>query len=553
MPFDPLFDQEKCPVQYVPKVDFLFIDDCNIQPAPDPVFDCLDIEIPPEPPLPPITVPPLPLPSLCIPCPTIHASATLTVGCAPPSVDVTVTTTHSTGSCDPSPSCAFVFDFDFNIPKPPCPVIAASAGITVVEGDSAGVDITVTPVTTATSDSCQSTGCDLIFDFDFRIPLPSLSVSLPSTSVSFPCPTFNVSATAGFANEPEVNFTIEPTGSNSCAFNVTLEVLFPSTSASLPSARCPEFTATADIAFGDSLAADFIVTRDTEQPGNCAFNLDLDIVIPCATISQGSATVELGDEPSIDFTITPTGGPGCGAIVDLHVVVPTPVPGPAGGDGPPGNDGNDGRDCNYGCYGGYAYCQLWIWCPPCAGSDDGGSWKKPSGTNWTLGDPPYPTYDGNFEGDATITCFCPPCLSSSSLSSVSSSSAEDTVDAVCCPDPVPATLYCLVDSDVCPEFGIYPMALTYNPALDRWQSPLIAWCPDTESLVARVTLYCLSVDNWQLQLRLADEEVINYGTIFSLQCSPFELAGRFGNFFSPSCCNTPPQSAPRYANVYISA
>ena len=58
----PLFDEEKCADAVADKVDFLFISDCTILPAPEPVFDCPDIEIPPEPPIP------------VVPCPTFEAA-----------------------------------------------------------------------------------------------------------------------------------------------------------------------------------------------------------------------------------------------------------------------------------------------------------------------------------------------------------------------------------------------------------------------------------------------------------------------------------------------
>ena len=54
----PLFDVDKCPAAIADKVDFDFIQDCTILPAPPPIFDCPDIEIPPDIPVP---VPPCPV------------------------------------------------------------------------------------------------------------------------------------------------------------------------------------------------------------------------------------------------------------------------------------------------------------------------------------------------------------------------------------------------------------------------------------------------------------------------------------------------------------
>ena len=50
---DPLFDpdrQEACSLPSTAAVPFRFISDCQILPAPAPIFDCPDIDIPPDPP-----------------------------------------------------------------------------------------------------------------------------------------------------------------------------------------------------------------------------------------------------------------------------------------------------------------------------------------------------------------------------------------------------------------------------------------------------------------------------------------------------------------------
>src|SRR5687768_9243795 len=90
--WDPLFDQDKCTVDFVPAVDFTFISECEIPPAPAPIFDCPDLELPPGPPAPPGPR-----------CPEIRAGASGSgglgagsvafrwlAGCAEPSLGVTV-------------------------------------------------------------------------------------------------------------------------------------------------------------------------------------------------------------------------------------------------------------------------------------------------------------------------------------------------------------------------------------------------------------------------------------------------------------------------------
>ncbi len=206
MAWPPLFDQEKCDVPHVDKLDFRFISDCTILPAPPPIFDCPDIDIP-------FDVPPPP-----IPCPEIAISidASIAMGtnpCEEPrfEVDATVTKMESCGSCD------FLLDFDFNlmIPPPiiPCPEISADGTISVATGiagcnDEPRVAITVT--STPGTDSCNSdNSCQFDFDFDFYIPIPAP-----------PCPTLEGSATATI----NINEGGEPTCEDSAAVTVDLSI-----------------------------------------------------------------------------------------------------------------------------------------------------------------------------------------------------------------------------------------------------------------------------------------------------------------------------------------
>ena len=103
----PLFEQSSCALPFVPEVDFRFISDCTILPAPPPVFDCPDITIPYDP------------PPQKIPCPSFTASATITVvsqedvdagsACAN---DVNLIVTQEEDDCG---QCRTQFDFDFNL------------------------------------------------------------------------------------------------------------------------------------------------------------------------------------------------------------------------------------------------------------------------------------------------------------------------------------------------------------------------------------------------------------------------------------------------------
>ena len=472
MAWPPLFDTEKCPVPYVPRVSFDFISNCEILPAPPPIFDCPDIEIPIDVPPPPFDLPPISIPPICIPCPTLLASATIEMGDAA-SVTVTVTPLHSNSSCTSQPSCIFLFDFHFVIPEPsaslpsisiPCPFMATSATITQ-GGDSATIDFTVTQTGSGGS-------CGFMFDLDINIPeFPSASIR----SISVPCPTMETSATITQGGESAtVNFTVTPTGSlGSCAFLFDLDINipdFPSASVSLPSlvVPCPTISAHATITqAGESATVAFTVT-ETGSAGSCAFIFDLDITIPefpsvslpsavCPTMSA-SGTIAYADIdfPELTFTVTKgdvgeesvdsgnASGGDCAFLFDLDIKLPPPRPcpeisvsatieqygrtpqitfgvTPTGGDGPRDpceffldlhivipEFPSSSESCPCDAAGP---CVTWVWCKPCNGGTY--RWQKRSGGDWQQGDPPEPNFDGRMAGDAVITCLCPMCSSES--------------------------------------------------------------------------------------------------------------------------------------------
>lgn len=183
MPLPPLYDLEHCPVPYIPTHSFEFVPDCSILPAPPPIFDCPNIEIP-------FDVPPPP-----IPCPVINVNATGSIGYTgdpeePPTFDVFVTaiTERSCGSC------AVTLDFDFQIrlpfgvvgpPGPPgidgAVGPAGPAGADGAPGPCPDIDATVNvnvdtspgpPGGTGHVDITQDSDCHYNFDFDFTIYVP---------------------------------------------------------------------------------------------------------------------------------------------------------------------------------------------------------------------------------------------------------------------------------------------------------------------------------------------------------------------------------------------
>lgn len=512
MPLDPLFDQDKCPVPYVPKVEFLFIDDCEIRPAPDPVFDCPDIEIPPQVPQPPILPVDIEIPTFCIPCPAITATGSIGLECNSQAVDIAVTQTNDDG-CTESPSCAFVFDFNFAIPALPCPRLTAAGTVSVTaEGTEPTVDVIVTP--RQASDSCASR-CDYHLDFNFTIPVPSsMSLATPSDTLRVLCPEFTVNAETGFASQPAVNLAITP--DDNCQFTVDVEVLFPSETLSV--GDCPQLSAraSATITEGDP-AADLTVT----PADGCAFDFEFNLQVPCPTITAGEATIETGDEPSGDIIVTNEGSPTCNTVIDIALTVP-PAVGPPGADGAAGANGADGRDgydcVDYSCYGGYAPCQLWIWCN-CHGED---RWVKPDGTTWGMGDPPYPDANGRMYGEAKITCFCE-CISSSSISSVSSEAPIETVDTACCPD-VPVLLRATLTS-TCPALNGLTVTLEHQGSA-IWRARLIDVCvflgsPTTVDLMVKCSDEGSDHVRWVARIEYTASDPL---TVASPQvCDPFQL------------------------------
>lgn len=164
---EPLFTN--CKVEFVPVVDFKFVDVCQIPDLPPPIFDCASPMCPqfePPPPCPtidggPVTVnvlasspdcpnptPPggtftvtsneqcefnlslaLDIPVPIPPCPDFSAGKTTVVAnygsCEPSTGEITVTPQENVDPCDNSGACKFDLglDLSLSIPPPPCPTI----------------------------------------------------------------------------------------------------------------------------------------------------------------------------------------------------------------------------------------------------------------------------------------------------------------------------------------------------------------------------------------------------------------------------------------------
>lgn len=230
-PDDLLFDPEKCEVGSVEKVNFDFISDCTICPAPEPVFDCPDLEIPPE----------FPIPTP--PCPTFAASAAADASVMmdvyvftppnPPPQQPTVSVSASAGvqvstisgnggACNVALDFFFSFDFMFElvIPVPVavtfCPIISAHASTTVsctTNFNAAAVNVNVTQVPINPGSSL----CEYLFDFDFVLPVCDFTLLVGGVTTT----TLPPSA------EASVAVTISNSGSCACGATVDFDFYIP--------------------------------------------------------------------------------------------------------------------------------------------------------------------------------------------------------------------------------------------------------------------------------------------------------------------------------------
>ena len=167
---DSLFNQEKCDVPYVPELDFRFVEDCTILPAPSPILDCGDPEPPPwQTPLPPRE------------CPEYTLNENRVVArwaddrCQNPTFWMTVTPNQN--RCG---QCQTVFDIDGEliIPLPPqtCPEVTGTASLSVnaLPGPCVGEPygygrMVLTPQYSGSS--CRPR-CSMHAAFDFKLGLP---------------------------------------------------------------------------------------------------------------------------------------------------------------------------------------------------------------------------------------------------------------------------------------------------------------------------------------------------------------------------------------------
>jgi hypothetical protein len=343
---------EACNVPPVDKVDFDFIESCEIAQLPGPIYECPLPEILPEP---------------DIICPVFNSiTSTIDVGYSgdrggdrcvgsdSPFMRVSV----NRSSKDP---CTYDLDFEVNVPLPPPPcipeIVAGEIVVNTAYDDcvSSGASLSVRKETIQngdcdTPDTCQY-ALDLGIDIGIpRPPCPVLSVGDFVVTSNYDTP----DCTAGLSK-----FTITPQiipgdcdTPERCEFLFDLEIYVP-----IPKSPCPEFTVrtfTVGSKFSDDpenclLNSKFEITAvpvpgTCNTPESCNFLVDLEIMVPiprapCPVISVGEFGVNVayagtecaGQESKFQIRTAITDGdcdnpPRCAFLVDLVLTIPIPQP-----------------------------------------------------------------------------------------------------------------------------------------------------------------------------------------------------------------------------------
>ena len=278
-----------------------------------------------------------------------------------------LTTRVIPGDCTTPDQCEFDFDLSIVVPfpVPPCPIInnkkfEVLSGFVGADNDTCITDqssaFTITP--TIVENDC-SNAPECAFDFELSVVVP-----IPRT----PCPTINArsfAVTSGFADDecvlaenkfeitPTVREPVDCTDPGGCQFDIDLAIAIP-----FPRPPCPTINVnTFDVTTGyaessclDDKENSFVITSrvipgDCNTPEQCAFDVDLSILVPipkpsCPTINVTTFNVATGYEDSSciadkenKFTITPRIIPGdcnnsdqCEFDVELEIAVLIPQP-----------------------------------------------------------------------------------------------------------------------------------------------------------------------------------------------------------------------------------
>lgn len=303
----PLFDPEKCNIPEIPSLGFDFVSDCSVPAAPPPIFDCPPPDVPREP-------PPL--------CPEfsarVYVNANYT-GCSDQSNSAAIVFTK----IDDDP-CRFFVDLDLNIrlPPPPCPTISVGdLSLTVEYADCLptamqGIALAITKEViepNCGSDSNRADSCKFTVDLTIGIPIPrppcpEISVGEFSVTTDWEDCITKPSALTITRTVPEKKCLTDGGFSESaCQFTLDLDLQIP-----IPRIPCPTFAVTGTIGYSDEpevlLYAEVIKPDNTctgatgpSEQKPCEIDFGIDILVPCPDLT---ATI---DVTSITATAQPTG------------------------------------------------------------------------------------------------------------------------------------------------------------------------------------------------------------------------------------------------------
>jgi hypothetical protein len=338
---DPLFTTP-C-ADFVPVVDFEFVEDCLIPSPPPPIYDCG------APTCPPLDIPPF--------CPDIKGGR------------VSVTVNSVRAGCDVPPggggrvtvgkteNCEFDIGLDLSIPiiMPPCPII--NGGRVNVNASYGGCD---TPpdskvrVTPRGGDPCGDGACEFDIELDINVNIPTP-----------PCPKINgggISVTSSYGqcggtSGGTINVTprtvISPCGDSECEFDINADI-----SVVVPFPGCPRFTKSVSTGT-PSFDIRQISSPDCGDDGEpCSYHFDVVFPevppVPCPEITGGNIAISFSQSNQAygSISVSPRRGPlgadECAFEVTGRLVIPSPPPiYPPNPNNPkrPGGGGGSNKPC----------------------------------------------------------------------------------------------------------------------------------------------------------------------------------------------------------------
>jgi len=235
---DSLFDTSQCDLPVIPLVDFPFVSECDVLPAPPAIFDCPDIDIP-------FTG------TLQAPCPSTRAVGRVklfTPSCHPEwpsegSIGFSITNSEFVGP--DGIECREQFHVDVKIPIL-CPTITTqSSFIYGLSATSASLDFDITRIVESASEGSCDNPCAFLADLKLVIPCPQITgnnVQITQNGCAFHldvannCVSFAYNPAEDIVIEyekilltvPTIELTLERNLLADCEYHVELNIALPS-------------------------------------------------------------------------------------------------------------------------------------------------------------------------------------------------------------------------------------------------------------------------------------------------------------------------------------